>query len=558
MRLLAVPRPALLVVLLAFFPLPVSAAQTLELEPGRTYSLYSVAQVQRDGGPVMPEGTFSPSRRASVFARPELLFRLSLRGDPAVPWVIRFGQQIDSIDLLDASGAAIHTGMAVPFSRRPVANVVPVLAIPPQLLDGTPFLVRVRTSTEVRAPLLMTAQALALQDEGTRTVVFLFVGFYFAVGLIFGLLYLNLRDRQLLLYALVMLSLVAFEAINKAYAWQYVWPNASLEWHLPNAMAFWAYYAALVAFCSSYLGGAGRLAFFKRAALVLLICNLPAAIAGAIVHDFPGVLLTSETLTIALLVCLLVWAIFAWRDGQRSARYYVFAFAGVCIGVVANRLALDQIIPHTPFTEWILEIGIAWEAILLALAVASYLNDTTRENALLHASEQQLQRLASIDGLTGVTNRRAFDTRLEAEWNRACRSGRSLALLFVDVDWFKQYNDAYGHLAGDDGLRQIARTLARFATRSSDLCARYGGEEFAVLLAEASVADATDLAEQMRLAVADLSVPHATASAGHLTISIGVAACVPTLDAAPTTLVHAADRALYEAKRSGRDKVVSA
>jgi diguanylate cyclase (GGDEF)-like protein len=555
MRLRGFTLPALLVGLVGFSPHPAAAAQTVELNPERAYPLYSIAQIQRDGGSVMAPGTFSPSRRASVFNRPTLVFQLSLRGDPSVPWVIRFGQQIDSIELIDPDGTIVRTGMGVPFDQRPVANVLPTLAVPAHLLDGRTFFVRVRTSTEVREPRLTTAQAAEAQDDGTRTVVFLFVGFYFAVGLVFGLLFLTLRDRQLLLYALVMMSLVAFEAINKAYAWQYLWPHAAVEWHLPNALAFWAYYAALVAFCASYLSSAGRLGIFRTVAVVLLALNLPAAIAGADVHDFPGVLPVAETVTSALLVTLLVWAIFAWRSGQRSARFYVIAFAGVCAGVIVNRLALDQIIAHTPFTEWILEIGIAWEAVLLALAVASSLNETIRENALLHASEQQLQKLATIDGLTGVNNRRAFDTRLETEWSRACRSRRPLALLFVDVDHFKQYNDTYGHLAGDDCLRRIARTLDGLATRSTDTNARYGGEEFAVLIAEETAADAALLAERMRSGIASLAIPHAASPEGRVTISVGVAGCIPAIGVAPTALIEAADAALYEAKRAGRNAV---
>jgi two-component system, sensor histidine kinase LadS len=556
MRLRGFTLPALLVGLIGLSPHP-AAAQTVDLNPERAYSLYSIAQIQRDGA-VMPPGAFSPTRKASVYNRSTLVFQLSLRSDPAIPWVIRFGQQIDSAELIDPNGTTTRTGMSVPFDRRPIANVLPVLAVPADVLDGKTFFVRVRTSTEVREPVMMTAQASAAQDDGTRTVVFLFVGFYFAVGLVFGLLYLSLRDRQLLLYALVMMSLVAFEAINKAYAWQYLWPNASVEWHLPNALAFWAYYAALVAFCASYLRSAGRLGVFRTIAILLLALNLPASIATADFHDFPGVLPVSEALTTGLVATLLVWAIFAWRGGQRSARFYVIAFAGVCAGVIVNRLALDQIIPHTPFTEWILEIGIAWEAVLLAMAVASSLNETIRENALLHVSEQQLQRLATIDGLTGVNNRRNFDERLEVEWSRACRSHRPLALLFVDVDYFKQYNDTYGHLAGDDCLRRIARSLEELATRSTDTIARYGGEEFAVLVADETAGDAALLAERMRIGIQSLAISHAAAPLDRVTISVGVAACVPAIGVPPTALIQAADAALYEAKRAGRNAVVIA
>ncbi|HTA40225.1 MAG TPA: diguanylate cyclase, partial [Candidatus Acidoferrales bacterium] len=177
---------------------------------------------------------------------------------------------------------------------------------------------------------------------------------------------------------------------------------------------------------------------------------------------------------------------------------------------------------------------------------------------LLHASERQLQQLATIDGLTGIKNRRAFDARLEMEWSRACRSRRPLALLFVDVDRFKQYNDTYGHLAGDDCLRRIAEALDALATRSTDTNARYGGEEFAVLVADETAGDAALLAERMRVGIASLAIPHAASEEGRVTISVGVAGCVPAIGDAPNVLIAAADAALYEAKRAGRNAVVIA
>jgi two-component system chemotaxis family response regulator WspR len=235
----------------------------------------------------------------------------------------------------------------------------------------------------------------------------------------------------------------------------------------------------------------------------------------------------------------------------------VIAFAGVVVGVLLNRLALDQIIPHTATMEWIFEAGVSWEAILLALAVASRLNDTVKENAMLHASEVSLQKLAAMDGLTGLFNRRAFDQRLEFEWNRARRTGRALAMLLVDVDFFKLYNDSRGHLAGDDALRRVASTLSRSASRSSDFCARYGGEEFAVLLTEADISQAIALAERIRKAVQDLSIPQDAVPARCVTISVGVAACVPIPSLRPHDLIASADRALYGAKHGGRNAVVA-
>ncbi len=551
-------RAGVMLLLLFLWPLVGRGSPPLALDPSKAYPLASIAETQRDDGPWVAPGRFVPSGSASTFDRRTILFRMVVRADPQTPWVIQVPQQIDDIEIIDPNGTTIRSGMGVPVDERPIHSRLPNLPVPAHLLDGMPFLVRMVTATEVRQPLLMTAAAAQEEEDGTRAVTFFFMGFFAAVGLTFGLIYWNLRDRGLLFYAFGMLSLAIFEAINKAYAWQYLWPDIGIEWHVPNALAFWLFYTTLVTFCSAYLRVSTGLAGFRRASIVLLAVNLAALIAGGVVHDFPGVVFVQELATAAMLGVLLVWAIAAYRNGQESARFYIVAFAGVSAGIIINRLALDQVIPHTALTEWILEAGIAWESVWLSLAIASSLYETTEENALLRASEVQLQRLATMDGLTAVSNRRAFDERLLTEWNRGARARRSLGLLFADVDYFKQYNDSQGHLAGDDALRRVAFAISKYASRASDLCARYGGEEFAVLVPETTLETAAELAEAIRAEVQRLALPHPTSPERCVTISIGVACAVPSLDLHPMRLVADADRALYQAKNGGRNRVVAA
>lgn len=173
----------------------------------------------------------------------------------------------------------------------------------------------------------------------------------------------------------------------------------------------------------------------------------------------------------------------------------------------------------------------------------------------LDAANQELERLSSIDGLTGVANRRRFDTALEAEWRRAQRHHRVLALVICDVDFFKKFNDALGHQAGDDCLQQVAATMSRAMERAGDLLARYGGEEFAMILPETTLGGAAFVAERMRHSVEQLKLVHPDSPLGHVTLSCGVAACVPGAEATPADLIAAADRALYNAKDSGRNRV---
>lgn len=178
-------------------------------------------------------------------------------------------------------------------------------------------------------------------------------------------------------------------------------------------------------------------------------------------------------------------------------------------------------------------------------------------NLQLQAVNTALQQLSLLDPLTGVANRRRFDETLDSEWRRSIRSREPLALLLVDVDSFKDYNDCYGHLRGDECLRQVARELAAGVQRSSDLVARYGGEEFAVVLPGLEHAAALRVAESLRARVEALDIPHQRSRTGpRITVSIGTAVMVPAAGRGPANLVADADQALYAAKSGGRNRVV--
>lgn len=177
-----------------------------------------------------------------------------------------------------------------------------------------------------------------------------------------------------------------------------------------------------------------------------------------------------------------------------------------------------------------------------------------RTQALAQAN-QALEHLAAYDGLTQVYNRRYLDDALQREWRREQRQHRSLAALMIDIDFFKEYNDAHGHQAGDRCLQRVAKLLQEQVRRGGDLVARYGGEEFCVLV-QSDAEHARTLAEQIRDAIEQLAIPHpASAVAGHVTVSIGVAALVPSDETEPGSLIKRADDALYQSKRRGRNRV---
>jgi two-component system chemotaxis family response regulator WspR len=173
-----------------------------------------------------------------------------------------------------------------------------------------------------------------------------------------------------------------------------------------------------------------------------------------------------------------------------------------------------------------------------------------RQNAIL-------EELSSQDGLTGIGNRRRFDDALEGEWRRCRRERVPLSIILVDVDLFKKYNDHYGHQEGDDCLRQVAAQIRASAQRPGDIAARYGGEEFVILLPGTDAAGAVYVAEQLRQRVQALAIPHAESGVAKVvTISLGVATCLPDTESHPGSVVGLADARLYEAKRSGRNRLV--
>jgi len=178
------------------------------------------------------------------------------------------------------------------------------------------------------------------------------------------------------------------------------------------------------------------------------------------------------------------------------------------------------------------------------------------QRALIEAN-LELQRLTRVDGLTGLANRRYFDEFFTAEWKRAVRTQTPLSVLMIDIDCFKRYNDTYGHLAGDQVLRQVAETIQRNCGRSTDLGARYGGEEFIMVLCNTPITGIRAVGETLRQDIADLKLRHmASVVADHVTVSIGGASLIPRLSQSAALLIDAADRALYRAKDGGRNRLV--
>jgi diguanylate cyclase (GGDEF)-like protein len=173
----------------------------------------------------------------------------------------------------------------------------------------------------------------------------------------------------------------------------------------------------------------------------------------------------------------------------------------------------------------------------------------------LYAQRKTLEHLSSFDGLTGITNRRYFDEHLRIEWKRAYDDSALLGLLIIDIDFFKLYNDNYGHLAGDDCLKKVANSIANSLKRSTDFVSRYGGEEFAVVIPGANFSSSLKIAEKIRSDVESMEILHELTEVNdYVTVSLGASSIMPLKDSSPEELIKKADKALYRAKENGRNR----
>ena len=228
-------------------------------------------------------------------------------------------------------------------------------------------------------------------------------------------------------------------------------------------------------------------------------------------------------------------------------------------GVVAVTQPLDSILLvakqglRNIYTMWILITVLAILGLSLVISRFRLINVELEEK--VEARTAELRELANADGLTQIANRRRFDQTLDEEWRRAMRSQQPLSLLLCDVDFFKQYNDTYGHQAGDDCLRAVAQALKGSAQRGGETVARYGGEEFGIIVPNVDSNQAAQLAQLIRKRLAGFQIPHATSKVdSYVTISIGIATLIPTRGQCLSQLLEGADQALYNAKKQGRDR----
>lgn len=274
--------------------------------------------------------------------------------------------------------------------------------------------------------------------------------------------------------------------------------------------------------------------FFQYLSLVFIILPL-----------FPAPIIIGVSFLLIVInpIFSIILAFYFWRKGVSNAGLFAIGWIVAHCVAVYDFFRINGAVPYQPLGEWPIPFSLFIALLFLSMAMI-------RRNTIDH-------QMAETDPLTRLANRRKFDEAFNEEWNRCQRLGSPLSLVMADVDHFKEYNDAYGHKAGDLCLCRIADILADYTRRTGELAARYGGEEFTLLLPHLDAASAFALAEIVRKAIAQPPKDKASRGGREITISLGIATIVPTEENIPENLILKADQAMYEAKRVGRNCTVA-
>jgi diguanylate cyclase (GGDEF)-like protein len=348
-------------------------------------------------------------------------------------------------------------------------------------------------------------------------------------------IFLIARDRAFFFYLLYATSYGMYFAIHNGLAFQFLWPN-SPAWGNQSLLVLLALTLVFgLQFTRTFLNTAGFASRLDKCAIALQALAALGVIASFFA-PYSILILPLALQTVVVTVLIMTMGTLGVIKGYQPARYFMIAWGMLLVGVLAYMLKVFGLLPHNALTQNGFQVGSLMEMVLLSLALASRLRD--------------LRRQSRTDTLTKVPNRRFFDDVAAIEFERAKRNPGAVALLVVDIDHFKQFNDRYGHARGDEVLKLVADHLRDGVRRGDSVC-RYGGEEFALILPGADGAEAAIVAETLRRTL------ESTLSAdAPITISIGIASTRDREFDNVDDLFRAADGALYRAKDLGRNRVV--
>ncbi|MBI5521696.1 MAG: GGDEF domain-containing protein [Desulfarculus sp.] len=541
--------------------------------------LPSLEILEDPGGQLGLEEVSSPAMRGRFQpwgARPLSLGLKSgavwLRFDlpPALPATV-FGREqarflelgkaiIDQVDIhlpLEASPGDRRHLAAGTTRPRPAAQAVfrtPVFLLPAGLDPSRPAYVRLSSQIS----LSMAVRVWTVRD---------FMGHAFRDGLAFGvifgamvamvifnlLIFLSLRQKAYVAYIFYVLSMLMAQLSLQGHLGAVLTlPQPGLAQAQALFMACSMFFAAL--FTRVFLDSRQNAPFWDKMLNIFLYA--PVVMAGLVLAgrlDLGNPLgYATGALGPLHAICT---AAACLRRGFHSARFFLAAWTVLVISVFAFELVSLGWLPHSPWTAYLLPVGTALESLLLTLALADRIRLLNQERQELASSQRRYQELSVTDGLTGLYNLRFLKSKLTSEMEHARRLDQPLSLIMLDLDDFKAFNDAHGHVEGDRLLLGVARVLKR-TVREGDVACRYGGEEFTVLLPGTGLDAAQQVAERIRRGVEQLGLWPRSQHEVRVTVSLGVARLGSGEDA--QDFIHRADQALYQAKAQGKNRCVKA
>lgn len=479
----------------------------------------------------------------------------------------------------------LKTGDENPSMARPYYHHNLILPFSVQPYSENVLYFRVKTKGALEFPVAVWSPLAFQQQDQWNLLMF---GALFGILLVMGaynfFIYALAQDSSMFYYALHSLFLMLFLATIHGFSAQFLWPE--YQWLRENALVL----ICPLTLCFSALFSSRFLQLalsYRRVnrlfGLMAGLCVLMLILAPFVSYSL--LMRASALLTVPVCLISILMGVVRWREGYLPARYFVIAWAAFFVAITVFSLSKLAIVPSLVVNEYAVQLGAVAESVLFAFALADRLsaqrrafqeaqrkalelqkaaneslearvNNRTRElqQAMdeLATVNQRLQALTMQDGLTGIRNRRFFDEQLALEWARCLRAKVPLSLLLIDIDYFKDFNDRYGHLVGDECLKLVASIIDETVTRPSDTVARYGGEEFVVILPETNMSGAVHVAENLRSAVAIGELRHQNKQL-QVTVSVGIATLIPKERMLARDIIDLADRSLYLAKSAGRN-----
>lgn len=611
------PRMMSLMVALTLLALPVFGATSnlaqwdpdrrqLELEPYASYWVDSQGKASLEDVLAMQEGQWratSPTSISHGYVDEPYWFRVSIRNTtdrPTNPYLQIGYPVLNHINLYRVENGRLaqqwQLGNKLPFNDRPFQHrdfVVPFEMGPGETLT---LYLRVETDSSMQLPLtLWTSEAFQAYEQTDM----LFQGIYYGIALAMVLyhlfVYFALRERTFLYYVGYITAMPLFLATLGGLSYQYLWPGAT--WWSDQLMLIFLNTVLLLGtlFTVRFLSITRNNHRFFHYGLRGLAITAGLMIVVGLFVPFGHIVLPSILLAFVACCAMLVVGVVRLLHRDPAARYYTLAWFFMLFGGIILALNKFALVPNTLFTANAVQAGSALGVILLSIAIADRLNkekQTAFEAQQLALREEKNARLAqaetlkvqeeantqleervrertealeeanskllefsATDALTGLRNRGHFEERFPSACVDAFRHQRPLALLVLDIDRFKSFNDTYGHLIGDECLKMVAQLIAEIVTRPQDLVARFGGEEFVIILPNTDETGAVSVAERIRNKVqkTPFRVSHGVV---QVTLSVGITSRVPESPEIGERLFEEADQALYRAKEAGRNRII--